>query len=369
MFHGIFNTYVEELFFIATKMIAVKNLTPGLILSDAVITPNGKTLLNPGGILTQRTISLLGLWDVNYVYINTEDDHGPLETEIQPPQSSSFDISAECRQFLQEYDSVLTSAANSFEFVRNQNKVPVLALKSTSFAVYSSILTTGPALMDYLLISDYKLANEVSRHTVMVAYICGLIGKQLHYNDIELKALTLAGLLHDIGKMVVSNENLPFTEKSHVLNGAQLIKDLKGISDEVTLSVLQHHEYLDGTGFPMGISSNKIHPYAKIIAIANVFHNQSYHEDYCNPFIALNVLTKDMFGKLDPSICQMFTKQVRDSLVNSNIILSDGQEAKIIFFPQNSNDPIVRTLDHKLIDLSTDKTHSITRMCTPDYPL
>jgi len=356
------------LFFIATKMIAVKDLTPGLVLSDAVITPSGKTLLNPGGILTQRAISLLGMWDVNYVYINAEDDHEPLQTEIKS-QSSSFDISAECLQFFQEYDSALTSATNSFEFVKNQNKVPVLALKSTSFAVYSSILTTGPALMDYLLISDYKLANEVSRHTVMVAYICGLIGKQLNYDEVQLKALTLAGLLHDIGKMVISNENIPFTEKAHVINGAQLIKDVKGISDEVTLSVLQHHEYLDGTGFPMGISSGKIHPYAKIIAIANVFHNHSYHEDYCNPFTALNVLTKDMFGKLDPSICQVFTKQVRDSLLNSNIILSDGQEATIIFFPPNSNDPIVRTLDQQLIDLSTDKTRTIDRMSTPDYPL
>ncbi|MDF2634562.1 MAG: metal dependent phosphohydrolase [Pelosinus sp.] len=351
-------------------MIAVKELSPGLIISDAVITPSGKTLLNPGGVLTERAISLLSMWDVNYVYINSEDDHEPLPEEDAQPQSSSFNISAECMQFFQEYNSILTSTANSFAFVRDQSKVPILALKSTSFAVYSSILTTGPALMDYLLISDYQLADKIVRHTVMVAYICGLIGKQLHYNESELKALTLAGLLHDIGKMVISNENKPSTEMSHVIDGAQLIKNVKGISDEVTLSVLQHHEYLDGTGFPMGIPSRKIHPYAKIIAIADVFHYHSYGDAYCNPFTALNVLTKEMFGKLDPSICQMFTKQVRDSLVNSNVILSDGQEATIIFFPpSNSNDPIVRTLDQKLIDLSTDKTRTITRICTPDYPI
>lgn len=355
---------------IATKMINVKNLTPGLVLSDAVITPNGKTLLNPGGVLTQRTISLLSMWDVNYVYINSDDDHEPIEKEEVQLQSSTFDISAECLQFFKEYDSILTSTTNAFEFVRNQNKVPVLALKSTSFAIYSSILTTGPALMDYLLISDYQLASKIARHTAMVAYICGLIGKQLNYNESELKAVTLAGLLHDIGKMVISHENSSTTEKTHVINGAQLIRNVKGIPDEVTLSVLQHHEYLDGTGFPMGISDRKIHPYAKIIAIADVFHYHSYSEDYCNPFKALNIITNDMFGKLDPTICQMFTKQVRDSLLNSNVMLSDGQEATIIFFPpSNSNAPIVRTLDQKLIDLSTDKTLTITRMCTPDFPI
>lgn len=347
-------------------MIAVKDLTPGLILSDAVITPNGKTLLSQGGTITQRTISLLGMWDVNYVYINVEDDHEPSQEDIAKPQATTFDISAECMQFFQEYDSIVTSAANSFDFVRNHKKVPILSLKDTSFAVYSSILTTGPAIMDYLLISDYQLADKVSRHTVMVAYICGLIGRQLKMDDSELKALTLAGLLHDIGKMVIGNEELP-EPQAHVINGAQLIKNVKGVPDEITLSVLQHHEYLDGSGVPMGVSAAKIHRYAKIIAIADIFHIHSYSEDYCNPFAALNTLSKDMFGKLDPSICQLLAHQVRDSLLNSNVILNDGQEATIIYFPPNTNDPVIKTSDGKLRDLSTDRSLSIFKMCTPDF--
>lgn len=325
---------LKELILIATKMVAVKDLSPGLILSDAVITPSGKTLLSSGGVLSQRAISLLDMWNVSYVYINAEDDQEAPENQTLQP--SSFDISAECLQFFQEYDSIVTSTANSFDFIRNQNKVPVLALKSSSFAIYSSILTTGPALMDYLLISDYQLAKEISYHTVMVAYICGLIGRQLHFTETEMKALTLAGLLHDIGKLVISNDNMSNNEKSHTINGAQLIKDLKGVSDEVTLSVFQHHEYLDGSGFPMGITGGKIHRYAKIIAIADVFHHHAYRQEYCNPFTALTILTNDMFGKLDPSICQLFTKQVKDSLLNSKVILSDSREATIIFLDRKS---------------------------------
>lgn len=353
---------------IATKMVAVKDLIPGLILSDAVITPSGKTLLGSGGTLSQRAISLLDMWNVNYVYIHTEDEQ---EIPQSPPiQASSFDISAECRQFFQEYDAIAAATGNSFDFIRNQNKVPVLALKSSSFSIYSSILTTGPALMDYLLISDYQLANEISYHTVMVAYICGLIGRQLRFSETEMKALTLAGLLHDIGKLVISNNGGANNEKSHPIHGAQLIKELKGISGEVTLSVFQHHEYLDGSGYPMGITGGKIHQYAKIIAVADIFHYHAYRQEYCNPFAALNVLTNDMFAKLDPSICQLFTKQVKDSLVNSKILLSDGQEATIIFFPPtNTNMPIVRISDQTLLDLSTEKTLTITRMCTPDFPL
>lgn len=359
---------------IANKMISVNDLTPGLILSDAVITPNGKILLGKGSTISQRTISLLSMWDVNYVFINIEDDHDPSTQEAvetvetaTPPAPSSFFVSPECIQFLQEYDSITTSAENSFDFVRSKNKVPVLSLKDTSFAIYSSILTTGPALMDYLLINDFQLATKISHHTVMVSYISGLIGRQLHFNEEEMKALTLAGLLHDIGRMVVSTDNLP-EPQSHTINGAKLLRSVKGIPDEIILSVLQHHEYLDGTGAPMGVDGSKIHKYAKIIAIANIFHKNAYQEESCNPFTALNVISHEMFGKLDPSICQLFTQQVRDSLVNCNVILSDNREATVIFFPgSNSNIPIVRTTDEKLIDLSTEKNITILRMCTPDY--
>jgi len=360
---------LEELIPIANKMISVNDLTPGLILSDAVITPNGKTLLGKGSTISQRTISLLSMWDVNYVFINIEDDQDPPTQEAAQPKAapSSFFVSPECIQFLQEYDSITTSAENSFDFVSSKNKVPILSLKDTSFAIYSSILTTGPALMDYLLINDFQLATKISHHTVMVSYICGIIGRQLHFNEEEMKALTLAGLLHDIGRMVVSSDNLP-EPQSHTINGAKLLKSVKGIPDEIILSVLQHHEYLDGTGAPMGVDGSKIHKYAKIIAIANIFHNNSYREECCNPFTALNILSNEMFGKLDPSICQLFTQQVRDSLVNCNVILSDNREATIIFFPaSNSNTPIVRTTDEKLIDLSTEKDITILRMCTPDY--
>lgn len=348
-------------------MTAVKDLTPGLILSHAVITPNGKTLLGRGGIITSRTISLLSMWDINYVHIDIDDSPQEILAEVQFTSSHSADISAECAKFFQEYNTIVKTAASSFEFVRNQNKVPILELKDTSFIVYSSILTTGPAVMDYLLISDHHLANEVSRHNVMVAYICGLIGREMKLSETELQTLTLGGLLHDIGKMVVSKVGSP-EPHAHVINGGQLLRNVKGIPEEVMLSVLQHHEYLDGTGFPMGTHGSKIHPYAKIITIADIFHSETYKQDHCNPFAALNILSNDMFGKVDNKICQSFIQQIRASLLHSNVILSDGRQAEVFYFPPSgSNSPIVQTTDKQLLDLSTSKNITISRLCTPSY--
>jgi len=351
----------------ATIMIAVKDLTPGRTLSHAVITPDGKTLLGQGGTITPRTISLLTMWDINYVHIDVDDDLQDIPVNAPIPSPLTADISIECAKFFQEYDTIVTTASSSFDFVRNQKQIPVTALKETSFIVYSSILTTGPAIMDYLLISDQQLADEVSRHSVMIAYICGLIGTQMKFSDTELQTLTLSALLHDIGKMVIAKEGTP-EPHAHVINGGQLLRNVQGLSEEVMLSVLQHHEFLDGTGFPMGVTSNKIHPHAKIITIANTFHNETYKNDRCNPFAALNVLSYDMFGKIDPRISEPFIQQIRASLLHSNVILSDGRQAEVLYFPpSNSNAPIVLTLDKKLIDLSESQHLTIARMCTPDY--
>ena len=171
------------MFIIATIMIAVKDLTPGLILSHAIITPDGKTLLGQGGTITERTISLLSIWNINYVHISVDDDLQNKTVEATLNTSHSFDISAECAKFFEEYDTIVTAAASSFDFIRSQNKVPITDIKDTAFIVYSSILTTGPAIMDYLLINDNDLADEVSRHSVMVAYICGIFfGNAVHLN-------------------------------------------------------------------------------------------------------------------------------------------------------------------------------------------
>jgi len=349
-------------------MTAVKDLAPGLILSHAVITPDGKTLLGRGGVITPRIIALLTIWNINYVHIDVDDSPQNILDDVQQFTSSySTDISVECAKFFQEYNTIITTTANSFDFVRNQNKVPILELKDISFIVYSSILTTGPAIMDYLLISDHHLANEVSQHNVMVAYICGLIGQQMKLSETALQTLTLGGLLHDIGKMVISKVDNP-QPHAHVINGGQLLRNVKGIPEEVMLSVLQHHEYLDGTGFPMGTHVSRIHPFAKIITIADIFHYETYKNNHCNPFAALNILANDMFGKVDTEICQLFIHQIRASLLHSDVLLSDGRQAEVFYFPpSNSNSPIVQTTDKQLIDLSTAKNITISRMCTPDY--
>ncbi|BBB90506.1 MAG TPA: HD domain-containing phosphohydrolase [Methylomusa anaerophila] len=354
-----------------TKMIAVKDLTPGMIIGEPVLSASGKVLLGQYISITPKITALLAMWDINYVYIKVEDGIEPAAIQTidnQPSDPSPLDLSDECQKFFNEYDNIVTTAAQSFEFIRGQKQVPVQELKDTSFSIYSTVLANGSAALDYLLVSDYTIADKVSRHSVMVAFISSIIGRQLKLSVDEIHILILAGLLHDVGKFIVANDNNSNGPQAHVINGAKLLRTVPGLPREVVVSALQHHEYMDGSGFPLGLTSEKIYLFARIIAIANIFHHQTYDEEFSNPFPALDYLSKDMFGKLDPAICQPFIRQVRDSLINSPVLLNDGRVVQVVFFnPSHDYSPVVKTQCGTVIDLGTSKNIHIKRVVAPEY--
>jgi len=74
-------------------------------------------------------------------------------------------------------------------------------------------------------------------------------------------------------------------------------------------------------------------------------------------------LSKEMFGKLDPVICNVFISRFQDDLLQNKIILADGKEAEIVYFrPNGSNMPVVRTVDNQIIDLSQQGFSAIHRV-------
>ena len=133
--------------------------------------------------------------------------------------------------------------------------------------------------------------------------------------------LILAGLLHDVGKLVIAKDTEP-EPKAHVINSGKLLHHVPALPQEVLLSAIQHHEWMDGSGFPMGSKGDKIHPYARIVAVADLFHQQAYEGEHANPFPVLEYMAKEMFDKLDQGVCQPFIRHVRDCLINSPVLLS-----------------------------------------------
>lgn len=118
-------------------------------------------------------------------------------------------------------------------------------------------------------------------HPLNVAIISGLIAKKLEYSNVMVEQVLIAGLLHDIGKIMIKKTDtstplLTVNEDEvveHTRLGYDLIKNKLHLSENIARAALEHHENNDGSGYPQGFSSDAINEFAQIINVANYYDN------------------------------------------------------------------------------------------------
>jgi HD-GYP domain-containing protein (c-di-GMP phosphodiesterase class II) len=347
------------------KQVPVSTIRPGNILADAVLTEQGKILLGKDVVLTNRHIDLLNTWDIQNVLIKVDQETN--DTSITESSTTGKFSNEDFGCFVQEYDSLIAVTAKTFDIIRKQQTIPLPQLVNTAGSIQASIKKNGPFIMDYLLVGTYKEADFVTRHSVMVAYFAGIIARQMKWDDEHVGGVTIAGLMHDVGSLKATHGAGQSAKTAFFAHAANLLRTTSGLSKEVVLGIIQHRECIDGSGEPTGVNGANIHPYAKTIAVADTFHNRAFAGDYAKPFLALDTLSNEMFGKLDPSTCHTFITRIRDSLLNQRILLSNGKEAEIIYFhPSGSCMPVVKTInDNQIIDLSQRNGLAISRIIAP----
>jgi HD-GYP domain-containing protein (c-di-GMP phosphodiesterase class II) len=205
-------------------------------------------------------------------------------------------------------------------------------------------------------------------HSVNVSLLSMLIGKWLKYDYYQIKSLVSTGLLHDIGKGKISPDILnkpgPLDKeeleeiKKHPIYGYKLAEQLPGINDDTLKGILMHHEREDGSGYPFGLKGDKIHDFAKIVAVADIYDamtsNRSYRNMQC-PFDVLERIEKNSFGTLDHRVVSVFLKNIASYYMGDFVKLSTGDIGEIVFInPLNVSKPIIK-VDNVYFDLSHDK--------------
>lgn len=227
-----------------------------------------------------------------------------------------------------------------------------------------------------VILSLSKKDNYTYRHSIGVAVLSYLLGKWLGMEKMELKNLAIAGLLHDLGKIKISDSilNKPsrlstgeYTEiKLHTNWGYELIRNLPEITEQQALVAFQHHEREDGSGYPLGVSGDQINYFSKIVAVADVFHTMISERVYKKPVPLYQVfqeLYQHSFGLFDPTIVRCFIKNIMSKLVGDNVLLSDGLVARIVMIhPDDLINPLVeiegrfydlRKSEQKIMDFAT----------------
>lgn len=212
---------------------------------------------------------------------------------------------------------------------------------------------------------DFSKTDYSFRHAINVAILSGLIASWMNLKEQEMQELIIAGLLHDLGKarmppnLLCKSRKLSRFEmeivKSHPAESYTMIKD-EDFSPNILLGVSQHHERMDGSGYPNGLLGKDISLAAKIVAIADIYDAMTSNKVYRQaetPFSVIDELFREMFGKLDPHICSVFLKNVKKFMIGKRVRLSDGSEARVKQIAGGGfGNPLLEDVKGKLIELT-----------------
>ncbi len=329
---------------IRRKYISTRALRSGMIIDQAIVDKTGRILIARKTTLDEFLIDALQKMGIPGVYTR-EGEEEPEETaDNAPPEVKEkiekLKVADRARVNLSE--SVKKRVTEGVKYLYSDTASPDLtntAAKVTGNLLDSIMENDAVALnIDALKVSD----EYTFKHSVDVATISMLIAKKSGFSETEIERIGMAGLLHDLGKSKIPNEVLnkagKLTEeefgimKKHSLFGYQILKEKKDIPQDVLLGVLQHHEKINGKGYPMGVSADQLSPYARILAIADIYDALVTERPYKKAFAQQDAIEMimAMTDELDITFMRSFLAIMILYPVDSVVTLSNGERAKVV---------------------------------------
>lgn len=364
------------------KEYQTKDLLPGMVTAIPVRTKRGQLIINPNVELTRTLISRLEFYGIASVQITENKQVAtPMETPKDPAYfpakspvsapspvsdasySQKLKSSPEFQRFQVDFTLRSQDLKNCFDaYLSDAGTVNKEELLSKTISLVSPKQTT---LDVFDMLHNMRQVNDSTyAHSLNVAIISRIIGKWLHFSNEELDTLTLAGLLHDIGKTKIPDEVLNKDGKltdeefqmirNHPKYGYDILKS-QPLNSHIKKAALMHHERCDGSGYPMGLTMEEIDDYALIIAIADVYDAmtaaRSYRAPLC-PFEVIAEFEKDGLQKYKPKYILTFLENIANAYQNNRVMLSDGTSARIVLLNHRRlSKPLVQLDDGACIDL------------------
>ena len=250
-------------------MIRLKSnqLKTGMVTAQSIFNEKGAAFLVRGTPLTDRYIYRLRQLSVPELHVTSLSSN----FQLQPPPD-----------IIKEHTRVqaVENVAETFRQAEMHGQFNMSLMERCADLLVRDIMSKKKNLVQ---ITDIRLHDSYTfSHSVNVAVLSAMLGNLCGYSKSKLQVITLGGLLHDIGKLAVPTSilNKPGALtadefkiiRRHPSEGRRLLKELKSpIASILAIIAVQHHEHIDGSGYPNHIRGKSIHPYSRITAIADVY--------------------------------------------------------------------------------------------------
>lgn len=336
------------------RMLSASDLHSGMIVG-VDIKNNGFTILPKGAILTEQTINQLSSYISPSYKIWVFD-----LMEIKP-------LLYKNSQYTRIYIDFLIKTFQQILTIDLSNEQ---ALNTIVTILEQYLYVNRQFLYEILVLRDSHCYTY--EHSLNVALYALIIGLNEELSNRELKTLIIGCLLHDLGKRNISinilNKPDRLSDKEfkairqHPLYGLEFANTIECIDERAKHIIVQHHEKLDGTGYPYGLKEDEIDHLAKIAAVADIFDavtsNRAYHKKRSS-LEGLQIVSKDaQSGKISKDEVANLILNFTYYPINTLVLLNNNVTGYVVNKGVNQN-PVILGVDNKIYDLSARKGYKI----------
>lgn len=331
------------------RLIPISLLKPGMVLGKKIYSNEGLILLAEGVKLTDSLIRRLGGLDLSYIYIEDAKTEDIIIPDMLTEQTR-----------LQAIRSIRTGFKNLEE--RPKVKGSFLHLGKTFSGMMENMMDEISSVNESMVLLTDMNTNDYNlyQHSLNVCLYTMVLGISYGYSREEIRTLGLGALLHDIGKTRIAMSliqkpgrltDAEFREvQKHTEIGFQILKDEPNIPLLSAHCALQHHERLDGSGYPRGLEGSEIHEYAKWIAITDSYDAMTTHRVY-KPAMLPHQAVEMMYAGSGTLYEQKFLAMFRDRVAiyppGMTVRLSTGETGVVSKINNNvPHRPFIRILNN-----------------------
>nr|WP_106780645.1 HD-GYP domain-containing protein [Lysinibacillus timonensis] len=321
------------------RLITIDVLAPGMTIARTIWNEAGLPLLQKDAVVTIPVINRLRQLNIKYVYIDDTISSGIEVKEIVSPEQRVKAV----KKITESFRKLKGVDAKNASYILDKQSGEIGKLVDNLLETILSSNEILTVLTDSFLFDEY-----LYQHSFQVTLYSIAIARELGYSHNELRTIGIGAMLHDVGKLQVPSHILMkpgrLTDeefevmKQHTRLGFDILRNLHSISLLVAHCALQHHERLDGSGYPRGIVDQEIHPYAKIIAVADVFDavtSNRVYRDKMLPLEGIKIIENGSGTIFDARVVEAFKRSVVHYPNGSIVLLTDGRRGVVA--KQNMN--------------------------------
>ncbi len=305
---------------------SIDEVRPGMVLADTVINSKGMKLLNKGTVLSKEAIATLRHSGIARLRI--EDEEAVQQTDI--------------RQVPQKIYDELVSLLHSIRFkILTEGKFQMPQVNRAVQKLMEHI-TDNPRPYTELLRLKHT-APSLAEHMVDVCFITAALAKEMQLTFFETRDILTGALLHDIGKFLVPENILKKTAPTddeqflimkHTTLGQSILAETEDMHKPVMTIALQHHERLDGSGYPFGLTGENIDKLSLLVSVADTYANLIREQaagTRLPDYEAAEYIWAQAGIKLDKQFVDLLMTSVISYPLQCLVKLNTGETGKVIF--------------------------------------